>query len=281
MAAEKKPQVPKQLEAGQSDAEASLQAALQEDRDFQRGVDFARLITQAVSEAMRPVIEGHASLLATVDAFGQRIASIERRLPSGEPSQAPPAQTPAAATPTTRARLAVIQGWREQLWYTECGERARMKLPRPTIIGRALYDLSAMKRDHDVTVPDVFKEIAKTGPHHLASSCQLDLDLLASGSKKDRKDASSRLTKRYLDRFEWLERQRLAESEKPDGLWRRWLSDRGRHVFDAWPDWEVSDEAGPEGHGRHQAEAVTSMNTEAAAGGSYGGNRSGSEGLNS
>jgi hypothetical protein len=151
-----------------------------------------------------------------------------------------------------------------------------MKLPRPTIIGRALCDLFATKRDHEVTVPDVFNELAKTGPHHLASSCQLDLNLLASGSKKDRNNASSRLTKRYRDRFEWLERQRLAESEKPDGRWRRWLSDRGLTVFEAWPDWEVNDEAGPEGHGRYQAEAVTAMNTETAAGGSDGGNRSGS-----
>jgi len=271
MAAEKKPQVPKQLEAGQSDSEASLQAAQQEDRELRQGVDFARLITQAVSEAMRPVNEG---LQAAVNVIGQRIASIENQLIAQTPVAAPsPSPPPLAEQARQVTDSLILNARREEIWRAETNQKGPLRLPRPTILGRAIRDaaIPGLLAEIAASKRGIFLLIKQRGPHHLPENVAQLID-------RKGKTAASRIDKLFKARYQRLVKALLAEVDIQGFT----LTRHGSKLFTNWPDWEVTDDDEDcEGVLALAAPREPALNTEAAAGGSDGGNRSGSEGLNS
>ena len=117
----------------------------------------------------------------------------------------------------------------------------------------------------------IFLLIKQCGRHHLS---EVNAQLI---DRKD-KNAASRIDKLFNARYQRLVKASLAKADiKGFGL-------RGyaRELFNGWPDWEVADgDEECDGRLALAAPREPTVNTEAAAGGSDGGNRSGSGGLNS
>lgn len=219
------------MEAGPGDAQASLQVAHQGDRELQNGVETMRLVTQAVSAAMGPVVEGQASLRGVVEGLLREIADIKNRLPP---------QEPAAGSGISQAALAgfasadmLVNSRRRAMWRAETNQRQPLRLPRPTIIGRALREIAVQRGKGGLkpTKRDVFEMIRDCGPHHLSPE-------VTAATNRRSSTTSSHLRTLLDSRYMRLVDVELAEP-KGDGYR---LRDLGMRVFNGWPDWDVADD---------------------------------------
>jgi hypothetical protein len=221
-----------------------------ENRSLLEGVQQTQLFFQTVRE-LGPKIE----LSPEVHELLKRIETLLLAPSSGSPAAPAPAIPTPAPTTVDRTKLAVISGWREQLWIDEHSQKPRLRLPRSTIIGRCLFELGITKSTARSTIVDILEFLAATAGHHARTTVKNNVNRYrTSPDKKVRDGASSALTQLFDARLQWLINKKTARQS----VKARWLSDRGMEMFDRWPDWEVLDDAGWECFGLHKPGASAS-----------------------
>ena len=195
------------------------------------------------------VIDGRATLEKSAEApsaAGKEVCGDilvkMREIISEELRKVSPHSTrPAAAAED--ARKQVLQMERSMLWKFEIGRLGprALRLPRPSIIGRALYDdEKARGKDYTGSTPaEIYGTISINGRHHLSKPAQKYVDRHEAGETRK---MSSKLNLHIKPRFGVLaDRTRgryYAESAR-DGLH---LTKYGLRLFADWPDWSVSDD---------------------------------------
>jgi hypothetical protein len=215
-----------------------------ENRLLLEGVQQTQLFFQTVRE-LGPKIE----LSPEVHELLKRIETLLLAPSSGSPAAPAPAIPTPAPTTVDRTKLAVISGWREQLWIDEHSQKPRLRLPRSTIIGRCLFELGITKSTARSTIVDIFEFLAATAGHHAGTTVNKNVPLYrTSPDKKVRDGAGAALTQLFDTRLQWL----IGKQAARQGVKARWLSDRGIGMFDGWPDLEVRDDAGWQCFGRHK-----------------------------
>lgn len=231
-----------------------------DDQAILDGAELQRLLTLAAAQGAAQALAAQAKkrsadserigrIEAALTAMDQRLGALANRL--GETATAQPTPPEAAAASPPAARLAsdtrgvIVHAWRQSLWISETNQSKPLPKPRPTIVGRALFDLGATSKDCDaVTIVQVFRQIHSSGPHHLDQGAVWNLESAASAEPPERNRATSGLSKLFETRFKRLKNALLADEDAD----RRWLIGLGRDVFSGWPSWRVEhDDDGCEG----------------------------------
>ena len=225
-----------------------------ENRSLLEGVQQAQLFIQTVRD-----FDPKSELVLDMHERLKRIEALLLAPSSGSPAAPAPAPAPAIPTPapTTvdRTKLAVISGWREQLWIDEHSQKPPLRLPRSTIIGRCLFELVLTKPTAMSKIVDILEFLAATAGHHAGTTLNKYVPLYRTSPDKTVRDgAGAALTQLFNKRLKWLIGKQVAKQKEK----ARWLSDRGIGMFDGWPDWEVRDDAGWECFGRHKPGASAS-----------------------
>lgn len=140
-----------------------------------------------------------------------------------------------------------INGMRETLWQLELN--LLRGLPRVSYVGRAIHENTAPKApgvSNSCNYAAVFNTISKNNAALLSADLQEKLKILRDGSaakeprdkRSDEKSATSALTKNLGRRVEVLISDlKFAEKQKSRAAETYTLTDKGRKVFDNWPDW--------------------------------------------
>jgi hypothetical protein len=222
------------VEVGPGDAQASLQAAQREYREFQLEAKLDQLVTQVVTAVTGPFVEGLAGLLGVVEGLRREIVDIKNRLPPQEPAAGSGRSQP---TPEAHARqetdARILNARRDEIWCAETNQKDPLRLPRPTILGRAIRDAARRHDRSDIsqTKRGIFALIKACGLHHLSNRIS---QLVETKGKR----AASRLDKLYTVRCRRLVKPKIAAES--DGGFQ--LTRYGRRLFNGWPDWDVADD---------------------------------------
>jgi hypothetical protein len=210
---------------------------------------------------------GSQPILGSIQGQLTAIESLLR-----DTSRAPAPHQPVAAVHASAD--SIINARREEIWRAELNQQKPLRLPRPTVVGRAMRELEPERLEDPRSFSAsrrVFQWIRERGGHHLGKTVA---DLIEAKGKT----ASSSRVGLFETRFKRLQGHSLAEVKNDEWI----LTLHGARVFTDWPDWKVSDDdVECDGLLARVAPREPVVNTEAAAGGSDGGNRSGSGGLNS
>ena len=151
-----------------------------------------------------------------------------------------PAGPASAAELVPRQMLQVV---RSMLWSLEGGPEGpqALRLPRPSIIGRALYDLQhEATSTYNGSVPaEIYIKISVQGEHHLSETPRTYVTRYIAGETSDMSGAIGR----HLEaRFKVLT-SRIAErilAGRSGEL--RCLRGHGNNFFANWPNWDARDD---------------------------------------
>jgi len=143
-------------------------------------------------------------------------------------------------------KAVVLQTKRAALWQLET--RYVRDLPRPSHVGRALYEKGAVREGDAADYINVYEYLANVKPSPLPAHLHEAVSKVIHGisdptlSKDKRRTlittASCRLT-RHMD----VRRQVLvgqlgyAQQKVTSKTTLTWLTVRGRKIFEGWPDW--------------------------------------------
>jgi len=180
-----------------------------------------------------------------------RDAQIEARLSSLETATegmtrllrnalARPANPASAAEPVSRQ---VLQVERSMLWSLEVGVEGKQarRLPRPSIIGRALYDLQQeAATSYTGSIPSaIYMKISAMGQQHLSDTAQAYVTRYTAGETSA---MAGKIGIHLNPRFEALAKRtdRRPYAELSGEL--RYLTGHGNAVFTNWPHWGAHDE---------------------------------------
>jgi hypothetical protein len=190
-------------------------------------------ITDAQRESSEARLTGIESRLSCMERLGQEQTAILRT------ALARPADPASAAEPVPRQ---VLQMERSMLWSFEAGREGpkALRLPRPSIIGRALYDLQREAAGYEGSTPaDIYQMISARGPHHLSETAQKYVTRYRAGETSN---VSGKMGIHLKPRFEALakptDRRPYAEQTGE----RRYLTGHGITIFSNWPHWDARDE---------------------------------------
>lgn len=154
----------------------------------------------------------------------------------------PPAPETVEVLAETRCRQRIIIERRTSLWHLERREPERKDsinhLPRPSLIGRTLYDLGAFSEHQGQHPGQVFTSLLKKGKHHLSPKI---IDYLSRYERPDgTKDPaiSADLGDQFTPRIGPL----IQIGYAAKGSKGHYLTEKGRRLFEGWPDYEVSDD---------------------------------------
>ena len=151
---------------------------------------------------------------------------------------------PASAAEPARQVLQVERSW---LWSMETSfsHTQALRLPRPSIIGRALYDLQHEAESDAASVyegskpADIYIKISVKGGHHLSETSSTYVTRYIAGETSDMSGAIGR----HLEaRFKVLT-SRIAErilAGRSGEL--RCLRGHGNNFFANWPHWDARDD---------------------------------------
>ena len=180
-----------------------------------------------------------------------RDAQIEARLSSLETATegmtrllrnalARPADPASTAEPVSRQ---VLQVERSILWSLEVGVEGRQAdhLPRPSIIGRALYDLQqAEGTTYEGSSPaDIYITISGSGRHHLSDVAVRHVERYQAG---ERRAMSGKINEHLEPRFEALSNRSRGRYYADNAGTRRSLTADGCRMFADWPHWSARDD---------------------------------------
>lgn len=180
-----------------------------------------------------------------------RDAQIEARLSSLETATegmtrllrnalARPADPASAAEPVSRQVLRMEQA---MLWSWETAREglSSLRLPRPSIIGRALFDLQQAEVDtYEGSVPaKIYITISENGRHHLSETASNRVARYLAGETRA---MSGKINEHLEPRFEALSDRSKGRYYAEIAGERRSLTARGSQVFANWPDWSARDE---------------------------------------
>lgn len=137
----------------------------------------------------------------------------------------------------------VLEMERAMLWSLEVGpdgNQAR-RLPRPSIIGRALYDLrQEMATGYEGSTPaDIYLKISARGPHHLSPTATSYVTRYLAGETST---VSGKIGIHLEPRFEVLSDPSRGLHYADSYRQRRDLTGRGYRLFQGWPLWNARDD---------------------------------------
>ena len=143
---------------------------------------------------------------------------------------------PASAAEPARQVLQVERSW---LWSTEA-----LRLPRPSIIGRALYDLqhdaeSDAESVYEGSKPaDIYITILARGPHHLSETASRYVTRYEAGETSD---MAGKIGIHIEPRFKVLTPRIAGRILAGRSGQLRWLRGHGNNFFANWPHWDARD----------------------------------------
>ena len=183
------------------------------------------------NESRFAVIEG--CLSNVVRAFEEQTRLLRNAL-------ARPADPGSAAEPVSRQMLQVERGW---LWSLERGTKGPQsrRLPRPSIIGRALYDLQHEAASvYDGSKPaDIYITISARGPHHLSETASGYVTRYEAGETSD---MAGKIGIHLEPRFEVLTKRIAGRIFAGRSGELRCLTGYGINLFANWPHWDARDD---------------------------------------
>jgi hypothetical protein len=151
-----------------------------------------------------------------------------------------PADPASSAEPLSRQVLQVERGW---LWSLESGIRGTQarRMPRPSIIGRALYDLQYEEASvYEGSKPaDIYITISVRGPHHLSETASRYVTRYEAGETSD---MAGKIGIHFESRFEVLTKRiagRIFAGRRGE---LRCLTGYGINLFADWPHWDARDD---------------------------------------
>ena len=144
---------------------------------------------------------------------------------------------PASAAEPARQVLQVERSW---LWSMEA-----LRLPRPSIIGRALYDLQHEAESDAASVyegskpADIYIKISVKGGHHLSETSSKYVTRYIAGETSDMSGAIGR----HLEpRFKVLTPRIAGRILTGRSGELRCLTGHGNNFFANWPHWDARDD---------------------------------------
>ena len=149
------------------------------------------------------------------------------------------------AGPASAAELVpwqVLQMERSMLWSYEAGSDGNkpLRLPRPSIIGRALYDLQMAAATYQGSSPaEIYITISVNGRHHLSEVARGRVDRYQAGETRA---MSGKINEHLGPRFDALSNRRDGRNYAENIRNRRNLTKRGSRVFANWPHWDARDD---------------------------------------
>ena len=183
------------------------------------------------NESRFAIIEG--CLLNIVRAFEEQTRLLQNVL-------ARPADPTSAAEPVSRQVLQVERG---MLWSRESlfDGPQYPRLPRPSIIGRALYDLqhegaSAYEGSRPA---DIYTKISDRGPHHLSETASRYVTRYEAGETSD---MAGKIGIHFEMRFKVLTPRIAGRILAGRSGQLRWLRGHGNNFFANWPHWDARDD---------------------------------------
>jgi hypothetical protein len=183
------------------------------------------------NESRFAVIEG--GLSGVVRAVGELTRVLQHAIAS------PP--SPASATEQIPRQLLQIERSMLWAWEVRYDKPPNPRLPRSSIIGRALYDLQhEAASGYEGSVPaDIYLTISARGPHHLSETAQRYVTRYRAGETSD---ASGKMGIHLKPRFEALAKptDRPPYAEQTGEL--RYLTGHGVAIFSNWPNWDARDD---------------------------------------
>ena len=137
----------------------------------------------------------------------------------------------------------VLQMERSMLWTFEAGRDGiqSLRLPRPSIIGRALYDLQQVAAaSYEGSSPaEIYITISVNGRHHLSEVARGRVDRYQAGETRA---MSGKINEHLGPRFDALSNRRDGRNYAENIRNRRSLTKRGSRVFANWPNWDALDD---------------------------------------
>lgn len=208
------------------------------------------------------VFQGNAQMLQAITALAESVAaqrvSIEARytdlatqLSEMRRSQQQQteffrnllAQLLGSATAAENAPRQVLRMEQAMLWSWETAREgpSSLRLPRPSIIGRALFDLQQAEVDtYEGSVPaEIYITISENGRHHLSETAY---DRVARYQAGETRAMSAKINEHLEPRFEALSDRSRGRYYAEIAGNRRSLTTKGSQVFSDWPDWSARDE---------------------------------------
>ena len=191
-------------------------------------------ITKAQRESTEALLAGVESRLSRMEKLGQEQTALLRTV------LARPADPASAAEPVP---WQVLQMERSMLWSFEAGRDGiqSLRLPRPSIIGRALYDLQqvAAASYKGSSPAEIYITISVNGRHHLSEVARGRVDRYQAGEKRA---MSGKINEHLGPRFDALSNLRDGRNYAENFGNLRSLTARGSRVFANWPHWDARDD---------------------------------------
>ena len=190
-------------------------------------------ITKAQRESTEALLAGVESRLSRMEKLGQEQTALLRTV------LARPADPASAAEPVPRQ---VLQMERAMLWTWEAAREGpqALRLPRPSIIGRALYDLQMAAATYQGSSPaEIYITISVNGRHHLSEVARGRVDRYQAGETRA---MSGKINEHLGPRFDALSNRRDGRNYAENIRNRRSLTKRGSRVFANWPNWDALDD---------------------------------------
>lgn len=206
------------------------------DRELDDGALATRIAT-AVLAVLATQQSGHSQpgSQPTLDSIQQQLAEIVSLLRQSAHAPATPG-APAPHQPVAAALASgdsIINARRQEIWRAELNQQKPLRLPRPTVVGRAVLEAELAQDPGQGPPParDVFRRIQANGDHHLSQT--MTRRIASAGPA-----AASALRKQYKSRCQRLIGARVMEKAGTQyGLTRH-----GERIFSGWPDWGVADD---------------------------------------
>ena len=151
---------------------------------------------------------------------------------------------PASAAEPARQVLQVERSW---LWSLETSfsHTQALRLPRPSIIGRALYDLqheaeSDAESVYEGSKPaDIYITILAKGPHHLSETASRYVTRYKAGETSD---MAGKIGIHFEMRFKVLTPRIAGRILAGRSGQLRCLRGHGNNFFAKWPHWDARDD---------------------------------------
>lgn len=208
------------------------------------------------------VLRGNAQFLQALTALADSVAAQQRstadlgadlssRLRSVEELQRQQVEVlrdalsrlSGSSTTTEHVPRQVLRMEQAMLWSWETAREGltSLRLPRPSIIGRALYDLQqAAATTYEGSVPaEIYITISDNGPHHLSNTASNHVRRYRVGETRA---MSGKINEHLEPRFEALSDRNRGRYYAESAGDRRSLTVRGSQVFANWPHWSARDE---------------------------------------
>ena len=136
----------------------------------------------------------------------------------------------------------VLQMERSMLWTFEAGRDGiqSLRLPRPSIIGRTLYDLQQEAADYEGSTPaDIYQTISAKGPHHLSAPATTYVARYRAGETGA---MSGKINIHMEPRFKVLAKPTNRPNYAEHSRTVRYLTGHGIKIFHNWPHWDARDD---------------------------------------